>query len=169
MTWAWVRPADPTVLAGRPLLDLGTGDGQTLARLVRGRGLSVGVDRSPDALRAARQSGIETLVCAVADALPFREDAFATVVAGDLFHHIDDSALDVVLDEIRSVLGPSGKLVAWWYERPGRPAPDAPRFPREVNGMRDALTGAGFREIRVLELVADLEPIPPTVGVVAEL
>src|ERR687891_675756 len=30
MPWAWIRPADVSVLDARPLLDIGCGDGQTV-------------------------------------------------------------------------------------------------------------------------------------------
>jgi hypothetical protein len=56
MPHSWIRPVSPTVLAERPLLDIGTGDGQTLAALAQGAGIRVGVDRSLPALRMAARS-----------------------------------------------------------------------------------------------------------------
>lgn len=169
VAWAWVRPADPGVLEGRPLLDLGTGDGQTLVSLSSGAGLIVGLDRSLDALRAARNTGLQNLVSAQAEPLPFRAGTFATVLAGDLFHHLDDERLAAVLREARRVLGPGGTLVAWWYERTGRQGPGAPRFPRGLDAVAAVAERAAFTRAQSLDLVASIDPIAPTAGLLAEV
>lgn len=159
MAFTWVRPADPNLLAGRPLLDLGTGDGQTLAALAPGGGLTVGVDSTIDLLRPGA-------VNAEADELPFSDRSFATVLAADLFHHLDDARLGAVIEEIARVLGPHGRLVAWWYEQAGRHAPDAPRYPRSLDAVL-AKTRRMFRDSGALALEMTLEPAPPTVGITA--
>ncbi|MGH2760345.1 MAG: class I SAM-dependent methyltransferase [Actinomycetota bacterium] len=164
MAWAWVRPADRRVLEGRPLLDLGTGDAQTLSALVEPRGLVVGVDRSSEALAAGKGRGFR-LVGAEAHAVPFAAGTFDTVLAGDLFHHVDDERLSEVLAEVRRILRDGGRLVAWWYEVSGRQSPDAPRYPRLFEEV--ARAARGLRVDR-LELEMTLEPAPPTVGLVAQ-
>lgn len=164
-----MRPTDPGVIHGRPLLDLGTGDGQTLKALMRGRELVVGLDRSLDALRAAGHTGIKHRVCADAHRLPFTDAIFATVLAGDLFHHLDEDRLALTLTEISRVLRPEGRLVAWWYERPGRDAPDAPRYPREYPVVAAGAGAAGFTSISPLELTSAVDAGPPTVGLVARV
>jgi SAM-dependent methyltransferase len=108
------------VLDARPLLDLGTGDGQTREALAPD-GFVVGVDSRP--LRRGD-------LAAFAHRLPFRDGAFATVLAADLFHHLDDTHLDATLEEIARVLRADGRLVAWWLESTPDTAPDAPRFCR---------------------------------------
>jgi SAM-dependent methyltransferase len=158
MAWSWVRPADPSLLDGRPLLDLGTGDAATIRGL---RGLVVGLDRSPEALRTA---GSGRFVAGRAEQLAFRDGSLAVVVAGDLFHHLDDDALEATLGEVRRVLRPDGLLVAWWYERPSRPGPDAPRYPRSFDAVA---AFAEFDRIEQLDLVLTLDPAPATVGLVA--
>ena len=165
MPWTWVRPADPTVLQGRPLLDLGTGDGQTLAALVAGEGLVVGVDRSRPALTAASRAAAARTAVAVVDHLPFRDGSFAAVLAADLFHHLDDDALGATLSEIRRVTRPGGRIVAWWYEHAARPGPDAPRFPRPLDPVVARATQSGFRSVEELALSFELEPAPATVGI----
>src|SRR5438552_3966894 len=117
--FAFVRPSDPALLAGRPLLDLGTGDGQTV-RTLAPDGFVVGLDRTPELLRA---SGLARAVCSEATALPLSPGSFRTILAADLFHHLDNDHLGVALAEVRRVLRPDGVLVAWWYASPGRPAP----------------------------------------------
>src|SRR4029077_6629813 len=137
MAWAWVRPADPTLLDARPLLDLGSGDGA----LASGPGLVVGLDRSERILRAARGG---RLVVGEAETLPFRDGSFAVVVAGDLFHHLDDGNLLAALREVGRVLGRDGRLVAWWYERHARPSPDAPVHPRAFDTVAELVERAGL-------------------------
>lgn len=161
-----MRPANASVLEGRPLLDLGCGDGQTLRTLITGPGLAVGLDGSLDALLAARRSGVRPLVRAVASALPFADATFACVLVGDLFHHLDDDGLATVLAESRRVLGHGGRVVAWWYERPGRGGPGAPRYPRGYDAVAAAARAAGMGA-EPLELELTVEPAPPTVGLVA--
>ena len=158
MAFTWVRPRDRTVLDGRPLLDVGTGDGQTVAELVQGPGLVVGVDRELTLLRPGN-------VNAEADALPFGDGTLGTVLAADLFHHLDDERLRVVLTEVRRVLRKGGHLVAWWFESPGREAPDAPRYPRPFEEVAEA--ARTLFEVDRLDLELTLKPAPPTVGLLA--
>jgi ubiquinone/menaquinone biosynthesis C-methylase UbiE len=162
MPWTWVRPVEPKMLKHRPLLDLGTGDGQTLAALVEPVGLVVGMDGTIDLLRPGD-------VNAKADRLPFKGESFATVLAADLFHHVDDGQLPAVLAEIRRVLRKGGRLVAWWYERPGRDAPDAPRNPRSYSLVATGADRAGFSSVSALELTTAVEAGPPTVGLLARV
>lgn len=169
MPWTWVRPADPSLLDGRPLLDLGTGDGQTLAALVRGPGLVVGVDRSAAALRAAGRASPYARVCAQADRLPFTDASFTAALAGDLFHHLVDRALASTLAEVVRVLRPGGRLLAWWYERSGRPGPDAPAYPRRFAAVQRTVLDTGFRAAVPVELEFGLEPAPATIGLLAEV
>ena len=129
-----------------------------MGTLVAGGGLVVGLDRSADLLRRGS-------VNAEADRLPFGAGAFATVLAADLFHHLDDGELVSVLGEIRRVLASGGRLVAWWYERAGIDAPDAPRFPRTFGDVAQRV--AGFGRVEALSLEVTLEAGPPTVGLLA--
>ena len=151
----FVRPRDGSLLAKRPLLDIGCGDGQNV--LAAAGADAIGIDRSLEVLRAARQSGLTRIAAANADALPFRVSSFEVVLAADLFHHVDD--LRPVMDEIRSVLRPGGLLVAWWYSSAPHAAPDAPRFPRGFDAVAAHWPGA---EPLSLEIV--LGGGPTTVG-----
>lgn len=164
VAWTFIRPTDASVLDGRPLVDLGTGDGQTILALTDG-GVRVGIDRSRDALRAARRSGLEDVLVAPADVLPLRSESVQTVTAGDLFHHADDAELGRILEEIRRVLIPEGALVAWWYELGGRGGVGEPAFPRSYADV--AGLAVGFTTLVPLELEFRLEPSPPTVGMIA--
>jgi SAM-dependent methyltransferase len=146
------------------LLDVGTGDAQTLLALTAPDGLRVGIDRSPDALRAARGSGLAVAVTASAAALPFMSGTFRAVLAADVFHHADDGTLAHILAEARRVVAVGGRLVAWWYAVPGRGGHGDPRFPRPYERVAGLVAAAGFRDVVPLELELGLEPSPPTVG-----
>lgn len=134
--------------------------------LVRPDGLVVGLDRSPMTLRAARRSSGHPVAAADARHLPVRGEAVRVVLAADLLHHQDGDDLGAVLGEVHRVLTTGGHLVAWWYGEPGRPAPDAPRFPRSYGQVEGAARDAGFSGTAPLELET-LETGPATVGLVA--
>lgn len=90
------------------VLEVGCGTGRNLPRYAPGTDL-VAVDPSLEALAAAgrRAPGVP-LVCASAEALPFRDGAFDTVVSSLVFCSVGDPARG--LAEIRRVLAPSGEL-----------------------------------------------------------
>jgi SAM-dependent methyltransferase len=163
MPWTWVRPLDASLLEGRPLLDLGTGDGQTISALTSG-GVIVGLDSSELALRTAA-GAVPHRVCGVADAIPFADRSFEVVVAGDLFHHLDEHGLLAVLAEARRVLRDGGRLVAWWYAETPRADPHGPRFPRTADEAIALVRG--FSVVDPIELVNSLDLAPATAGLVA--
>lgn len=90
------------------VLDVGTGTGRNLALLPRGAD-AVGLDPSLDALRRARsRAPAVPMVVGRAEALPFRDGSFDTVVSGLVFCSVDDPAQG--LDEMKRVLRPTGEL-----------------------------------------------------------
>jgi len=115
----------PGGAAGRTL-DLGTGTGRNLPWLPPGTP-AVAVDPCPQNLAAARRRapGVP-LVRARAEALPFKDGAFETVLSGMVLCSVDDAAAS--LGEIRRVLSPGGslrllehvrsttRLGAWWQD-----------------------------------------------------
>lgn len=149
------------------MLDLGTGDAQTISALTPSTGLVVGVDRSARVLRAARRAGLTLAVEADAALLPFRDRTFETVLAADVLHHLADEALRHVLTEIRDVLLPSGRFVAWWYAASSRPAPDAPGYPRPLDVVMGAAAAVGLGAVEPLDLEVVLPGGPETVGLIA--
>jgi ubiquinone/menaquinone biosynthesis C-methylase UbiE len=108
-----VRTLLPLLARGdRPplLLDLGTGSGevaQTVARAAARRGVPVrmvGVDRKLSHLVVGRRAGIAQLrVVADAQALPFRDGAFAWSCSTLFFHHFDAADNLAILAEMRRV------------------------------------------------------------------
>lgn len=93
--------------AGR-VLDVGCGTGRNLA-LFDGRASVVAVDPCTAALaRARRRAPGAALVCARAEALPFRDGVFDAVTSGLVFCSVADPHAG--LRELRRVLRPHGVL-----------------------------------------------------------
>ena len=90
------------------VLEVGSGTGRNLALYRRGTPV-VALDPDIAALRASRRRapGVP-LVVARAEALPFRDGAFDTVVSGLVFCSVHDPRGG--LNEVRRVLAPGGKL-----------------------------------------------------------
>jgi ubiquinone/menaquinone biosynthesis C-methylase UbiE len=89
-------------------LDLGTGTGRNLPLFAAGT-RAVGVDPHPHNLaRARRRAPSVPLVVARAEALPFKDAAFDTVVCGLVLCSVTDLA--AALAEARRVLRPGGAL-----------------------------------------------------------
>jgi ubiquinone/menaquinone biosynthesis C-methylase UbiE len=90
------------------VLDVGCGTGRNLPRYTKDV-FVVGVEPEEPSLHKARKRapGVP-LVRASAEALPFREGAFDTVVSGLVFCSVPDAAKG--LGEVKRVLKPSGAL-----------------------------------------------------------
>lgn len=89
-------------------LEVGCGTGRNLPRYAPDLAL-VAVDPSLEALARARRRAPGTpLVCASAEALPFRDGAFTTVVSSLVFCSVPD--VPKGLSELRRVLTPDGEL-----------------------------------------------------------
>jgi ubiquinone/menaquinone biosynthesis C-methylase UbiE len=103
--------------AGQPVLDLGCGTGRNLPLLPSG---AVGVDPALDPLRRARRRAPGArLVQARAEALPFRDATFDTVVSGLVFCSVDEPAAG--LGEVRRVLRAGGAVRMLEHVRSERP------------------------------------------------
>lgn len=103
----WRRWLVDGVRPGR-VLDLGCGTGRNLP-LFAGEVRAIGIDPCPESLlKARRRAPGVPLVRARAEALPFRDAAFDTVVSGLVFCSVVD--VRTGLDEVRRVLKPGGVL-----------------------------------------------------------
>jgi SAM-dependent methyltransferase len=144
-----VESALASVPSGRAL-DVGCGTGGVLASL-RSRWRTVGTDVSRAALAHSRRRGLDALVDAAAERLPFRRGCFALVSALDVIEHADDDR--AVLAEMRAVLADDGTLLisvpafpALWSthdEALGHRRRYTPR------ALRDAVEDAGFSVVRM--------------------
>lgn len=91
---------------GRRVLDLGCRTGALTQHYAAGNEV-VGVDVDHDALaRATERLGIETAWADVEEGLPFDDDSYDVVVAGELLEHVRRPA--DVIGEVMRVLRPGG-------------------------------------------------------------
>ena len=94
---------------GRRVLDLGCRTGALTQHYATGNDV-VGVDVDNEALaRASERLGIETVWADAEDRLPFDDDSFDVVVAGELLEHLADPAAAIA--NARRVLRPGGRFV----------------------------------------------------------
>jgi SAM-dependent methyltransferase len=145
-------------LGSRRVLDLGCGDGDVLAGLVRWGALPArltGVDVRADAISRAHARWPELrFEVADATALPYRDASFDLVLCFTLFTSIlDDGVAQQAAGEARRVLRPGGGLV--WYDfRVGNP------WNPHVRGMSRRHLRELFPEWRgTLRLVTLLPPL----------
>jgi SAM-dependent methyltransferase len=90
------------------VLDLGCRYGALTGAYLEGNEV-VGVDVSRDALVEAAKLGIETVWADVEEPLPFADESFDTVVAGELIEHLTHP--ERVVSEARRVLRAGGSFV----------------------------------------------------------
>ena len=93
---------------GRRVLDLGCRTGAVTRHFLEGNEV-VGVDVDRDALERAAELGIEPVWADVEQALPFPDDSFDAVVAGELLEHVRFA--DELVNEVRRLLRPGGVFV----------------------------------------------------------
>lgn len=107
--WQGWGQASLAHLESGPILELGSGPGHLLPHLAATHSLAVGVELSPAMLRLARgRQGGEALVRARAQALPFGDAAFHSVVSVFPAPYIVHPA---TLAEIERVLDDGGRLI----------------------------------------------------------
>jgi 2-polyprenyl-3-methyl-5-hydroxy-6-metoxy-1,4-benzoquinol methylase len=145
------------VASGRRVLDLGCGDG-AFAGVLLGAGCEVTMaDVAGEALRRARARapGAEAVALVEGAPLPFAEDAFDVVWAGEVLEHVADVV--GLLAEVRRVLRWGGRLLATtpWHGRLVV-ATDAHFDPRadhlrffSARTLRAVLADAGFASVDV--------------------
>ena len=112
-------------LARGRVLEVGVGTGLSLAHYPADVDELVAVDPSGPMLRRARRRAAEvgrevTLMSAPAEALPFADDSFDTVVTLAVLCSVDDPAH--ALAEIRRVLRPGGRFIFIEHVRANDPA-----------------------------------------------
>ncbi|MEW6718671.1 MAG: class I SAM-dependent methyltransferase [Chloroflexota bacterium] len=95
------------------ILDLGCGDGRHLVFLSRSGHNVHGIDKSLWGLRRAhewlrRENLSATLVCAVAQNLPWSNEFFDSVVSIQVIHHNRLAEIIETVGEVRRVLSPGG-------------------------------------------------------------
>jgi SAM-dependent methyltransferase len=145
------------VAAGRRVLDLGCGDGAFAAELRDAGCVVTMADVAGEALRRARARapGAEAVQLVEGAPLPFAEDAFDVVWAGEVLEHVADVV--GLLAEVRRVLRWGGTLLATtpWHGRivVGTDAHFDPRADHlrffSARTLRAVLADAGFVSVQV--------------------
>jgi SAM-dependent methyltransferase len=108
-------------LAGRRVLEIGTGEGAESEQLIRRGARWSGVDLTPESVRRVRARlelhGLpyDDLRQASAVDLPFADGSFDLVFSHGVLHHVPD--IHAAQREIRRVLRPGGELVVMMYAR----------------------------------------------------
>ena len=96
--------------AARPrVLDAGCGTGRNLVELAPRSASIHGVDSAQEAVEFCRRRGLDGVLRAELDALPFADGAFDLLMATDVVEHIDDDA--AALRELRRVAAPDARLL----------------------------------------------------------
>jgi 2-polyprenyl-3-methyl-5-hydroxy-6-metoxy-1,4-benzoquinol methylase len=145
------------VAAGQRVLDLGCGDGAFAAALLAAGCAVTMADVAQEALRRARlrAPAAEAVKLAEGAPLPFAEDDFDVVWAGEVLEHVADVV--ALLAEVRRALRWGGSLVATtpWHGRLVV-APDTHFDPRSdhlrffsARTLRAVLADAGFADIEI--------------------
>jgi 2-polyprenyl-3-methyl-5-hydroxy-6-metoxy-1,4-benzoquinol methylase len=106
-----VRVNTVAKLVGRNkrVLDVGCYDGTIGEVLAKNNNDVYGVEISIKAIKQAKLKNIEVCIVDIDRGLPFCNDVFDVVFAGEIIEHVLD--VDFFLDEIKRVLAPGGYLV----------------------------------------------------------
>jgi glycosyltransferase involved in cell wall biosynthesis/2-polyprenyl-3-methyl-5-hydroxy-6-metoxy-1,4-benzoquinol methylase len=108
-------------LAGRRVLEIGTGEGTESEQLIRRGARWTGVDLTLESIRRVRarlalhELPFDDLRQASAVDLPFADGSFDLVFSHGVLHHVPD--IHAAQREIRRVLRPGGELVVMVYAR----------------------------------------------------
>lgn len=145
------------IAPGETVLDAGCGTG-TMAIAARRRvgasGAVCGIDAAPEMIARAREKAAKaraeiSFQPALLEALPFPDAKFDLVITSFVLHHFPDDLLPRCLAEIRRVLKPAGRLVAFDFAASGRHhglfrAHHHPHDTFNLNAITPSLNAAGL-------------------------
>jgi SAM-dependent methyltransferase len=142
---------------GHKVLDLGCRSGALTEHFLEGNEV-VGVDVDEAALAKAQERGIVPVVADVEEPLPFPDESFDAVVAGELLEHL--AFPETLVAEVERVLEPGGSFVG--------SVPNAFNIQRRLRFLRgkppenDPTHLRMFSGDRILELLEDFEDVNVT-------
>jgi SAM-dependent methyltransferase len=138
-TFAWLA----SMVQGERALEIGCGNGRYLERIDG----CIGLDLSSGMLDAARaRVGTRPLVQGDAQALPFADASFDTVLAPMMLYHVPDRAQ--AAREMHRVLRPGGVAIA---------TTNTDRAPQSLRELVEAVVGNGWRWGRVSADIFSME------------
>ena len=153
--------------SGERILDVGCGGGHALVEIaddVGPDGTAHGLDASPGMLDRARDrldatgaTDGATLALGDARALPYTDDRFDAVYLGETLELFGECEMATVLEEVRRVLRPDGRLVVASMDRAGW---ENSAFVRTYEWVYRHVPGyatVGCRPIYVADAVADAD------------
>jgi SAM-dependent methyltransferase len=106
--WALLRLAGVADSGQLRVLDAGCGTGRNVQEYER-LGAVTGVDASAEAVDFCRQRGLDGVVRAGMESLPFESDCFDVALSTDVLEHVENDHAALV--ELRRVVRPGGNLV----------------------------------------------------------
>jgi SAM-dependent methyltransferase len=142
---------------GNKVLDLGCRSGALTQHFVEGNEV-VGVDVDQTALAKAEERGITPVVADVEEPLPFPDESFDAVVAGELLEHL--AFPETLVAEVERVLEPGGSFVG--------SVPNAFNVQRRLRFLRgkppeqDPTHLRMFSDEQLRELLVDFEDVSVT-------
>jgi SAM-dependent methyltransferase len=145
------------IAEGHNVLDLGCRSGALTQHFVEGNEV-VGVDVDQTALEKAEERGITPVVADVEEPLPFPDESFDAVVAGELLEHL--AFPETLVAEVERVLEPGGSFVG--------SVPNAFNFQRRLRFLlgkppeQDPTHLRMFSREQLRELLADFEDVSLT-------
>lgn len=91
-------------------LDLGATQGGLIERMMGGGWIACGVDINPENVAACTAKGLDVRLCDLSvDALPFENERFELIFAGEIIEHLVDT--DKFLQDLARCLKPNGSLI----------------------------------------------------------
>ena len=148
---------------GARVLDVGCGSGWFAAALRDAGFAVVGIDVAAEALRRAREraSGVEFVLTAEGEELPFESASFGAAWLGEVLEHVQDGI--GLLEEVARVLEPGGSLVVSTPDHPwalrARFAVSRPAFERHFDPRSDHVRFFTAASLRTLLEVCGFEDV----------
>nr|WP_250317294.1 class I SAM-dependent methyltransferase [Methanoculleus bourgensis] len=160
--WGGAPAPLPDLPAGAAVLELGCGNGKTLATLTRQPWSVTAVDISPRAVSLARRrpgTAAANLVVADAACLPFRGEVFDAVFLVHVAGHLPEAGRRSVASAVRRVLRPGGAAFFRAFSVEDMRSGKGVETEAQTFSRGNGIITHYFTETEVEELFAPLAPV----------